>query len=200
MTTQEVISSEYPLKPIEKENELEYQNINLGNGFTTRLFYSFMNGRLSSLNYIVKNEHYLKSNCKKAIPLTDKVKYINYIFNALERKGFKCDRGWTISNKTNLHLETGLESDLKNCNKNEELLSLINKIAKREKSDRVSITLENKTTSVQFIFNEFQNYDVSEGLPESAKIPCNDNSFQTLFWMKFEPNYLKKAELNKNRF
>lgn len=200
MTMQEVINSEYPMRASKDGNEVEFKNVEIGNSFTARLIYSFTNGKLTELKYIVYGSEYSRGTCDKVIPLTDKVRFSTFIFDALKEKGYKCDMGWYIVNGTHLAQVTGKREDYYNCNTDFETVSFFDKVAKREGAERVAIGFENNRSHASFYFNEHQNYEPNFELPDEAKTPCKSDYYNTRFWLEITPNYKVKKEMNSSRF
>lgn len=197
MSINDVINSEYPLEGNLNGNQLRYNNVDIGNGFTSALLYEFSNGKLIKLKYIIYGNPAFKGTCKNIISLVDKVKYTTYIIETLYQKGYKCDMGWYLVNNTSLAQETGNRNDFWNCKLDYNTVSKVDKLAKEKNAVLVAIGLENERSHASFYYNEYQN---SEANKETNLFPCDSDYYNTYLWLEITPNYKVKNELNKNRF
>lgn len=193
MTMEEVISSEVPLKPIIKDNEVEFKNVDLEDNFSARLIYSFSNGKLIGLKYIVHGTPYSKGTCDKIIPLTQKVKSLSFIFNALKSKNYKCRAGWSAGSHYLVEV-TNDKEDYFNCSIDNETVTLIDNLAKEKSESKVKVSLENERCNAYFNFNEHQNTPKLEGMP------CESDYYNTLLWLEIKPSYKVKKETRSSKF
>ncbi|MBK8656759.1 MAG: hypothetical protein IPN20_23245 [Haliscomenobacter sp.] len=201
MTIQEVTKAEYPMEPEIEGNELVFSNVDIGNGFTATITYSFTNGKLTKVEYEVYGYKYgnARGTCKNIVSLYDKVAYSKFIFDALKEKGYVCDLGWYFLTIGDRYLAdyTKKREDYSNCSNDKSTVDFVDKIAKENRFDRISIELKNKRCTANFRFNEHQNYPESNfGIQKN----CDDEYYNIYFWLYFEPTSEVLKELNKNRF
>jgi hypothetical protein len=112
MAISEVMASEYPLTPSEtKVDELKYSYVELSNGHKATILYSFTNAKLTEVRYIMYgyNAEFSRGTCTNIIPLYDKIKYTNFVFEALKSKGMKCDMGWYLVNCSNVKTKSSFD-------------------------------------------------------------------------------------------
>jgi hypothetical protein len=200
MTIQEVISSEYPLTPQTKGNEVEFYNVDIGNSFTARLIYEFSNGRLIKLKYIVYGykSQYTRGTCDFIIPLFDKVRYSTFIFDALKTKNYKCNMGWYTPNGKHLADLTNNKQDYWNCSTDETTVKKVDAMAQSMKAERVAVGFENERSSATFYFNEHQNY--KSQYDSEFKMSCDSDFYNTYFWLEIKPNYKVEKGMKGNDF
>jgi hypothetical protein len=201
MTIEEVVKSEYPLTPKYNDNEVEFNKVDIGEGYTAKLLYSFTNGRLTEMKYIVYGSQYSRGTCKKIIPLVDKVKFSTNIMYVLKSKGYSCQLGWYLSDKQiTLSKVTGKKEDWTNCVTDEKTISLINYIAKKEGGTWVSIIFANKRSQAKFTYNEHQNYQLKYNVPSNSQLSCDDDYYNIRIWLEVTPDSVIKSQMNSNRF
>ena len=195
MSISEVMASEYPLTPNDKdESELEYKNVELSNGYKSTILFRFKNKKLNEIKYIMYgyDASFSKGTCKNIIPLYDKVKYTNFVFEALNMKEFMCDMGWYLVNSTN-PFPVGRE----NCSLDKKTLENIEKAATEFRCERIGLSFENMRTSASFYFNQYQNVYIEN---EEQYFSCNDNIYNIYYWLEFSPSYELKNEIKKSDF
>lgn len=196
MSISEVISSEYPLTPDEKdESELRYKDVELSNGHQATILFGFKNRKLNEVKYIMYgyDASFSKGTCDNIIPLYDKVRYTSFVYDALRTKEFKCDMGWYLVNCSNTYA-VGYD----NCNLDKTTIENIEKAATEVGCERIGLNFENERTDAVFYNNQYQNtYDKNS---EFNIHPCNSSFYNTYYWLVFSPSYELKKEITKSDF
>jgi hypothetical protein len=194
MAISEVMASEYPLTPSEtKVDELKYSYVELSNGHKATILYSFTNAKLTEVRYIMYgyNAEFSRGTCTNIIPLYDKIKYTNFVFEALKSKGMKCDMGWYLVNCSNAY-----PVGYSNCNLTKETADKIEKAAIDINCERIGLNYENERTDAVFYFNQYPNLKTKS----SFDPPCNSDFYNTYYWLVFTPSYKLKNEMKKGDF
>lgn len=190
----EVVASEYPLTPSKtKVDELEYTYVELSNGQKATIFYKFTNAKLTEVRYIMYgyNADFSRGTCTNIIPLYDKLKYTNFVFEALKSKGMKCDMGWYLVNCSNVY---PIEYSI--CNLSKETADKIEKAANDINCERIGLNFENERTDAVFYFNQYQNVKTKSAYGP----PCNNDYYNTYYWLVFTPSLKLKNEMKKSEF
>jgi len=203
MTKNEVISSEYPLKPKIKDDEISYEIVDIGNGYEATILYFFKNERLSNITFIVHGSEYLINTCDKITPFINKVSSAEYIFNDLKNKNYLCSLGWRLSNGDGKSLYDYKDKikELRNCNTETNTLKFIQEKAIENNSSRISVSFANKRTFLTFTFNEHQNSPHTDEIRKlGINSRCDGFFFNIRFWMKYEPSNEVMNETSKSRF
>lgn len=202
MTTENVISSEYPLQPTKEEENLEYSNVDIGNGFLAKIIYSFSNKILIEVKYVIyKPNQNSKYKVPSIIPLHTKVLLTEYIFDSFEDKGYKCWLGWHMSGVFPTEMLEKFGSR-KICDLDETFVTKIEQLAIERHATEARVTFENERSNATFRFNEYQNklnYEYNrrtDWLTKDFQFTLED----VFLWLVVEPNSKTKMILNKNRF
>lgn len=194
MAISEVMASEYPLTPTKtKDNELEYSNVELSKGMKATILFSFTNAKLTEVRYIMYgyNANFSRGTCTNIIPLYDKIKYTDFVFEAIISKGMKCDMGWYLVN-CSAQSPVGYS----NCNLNKETADKIEKAANDINCERIGLNYENERTDAVFYFNQYQNLRPKP----SIDARCNSDFYNTYYWLVFTPSLKLKNEMKKGDF
>lgn len=196
MTISEVIASEYPLSASStKEDELNYLNVEIGNGQKADISYRFKNLKVKEVKYTIYGykAEFSKGTCSNIIPIYDKIKYTSFIFEAIKSKGMKCNLGW--------YVPYGLPSGyiegfpVKSCNIDRLTVEKIANASFKAEATQIALSFENERTIATFYFNEHQNYK-----KQSSFEPCNAEFYNIYYWIVFSPRYNIEEELNSKEF
>jgi hypothetical protein len=195
MSINEVMSSEYPLTPDDKDSgELEYKNVELSNGGKATILFTFKNRKLNEVKYIMYgyDASFSKGTCKNIVSLYDKIRYTSFVFDALMLKEYKCHMGWYLVNCSNTY-PVGYD----NCDLDKTTIDKIEKAAREVRCEQIGLSYENKRTRSTFYFNQYQNtYDESK----KQLFPCNSSFYNTYYWLVFSPSFELKRQINKTDF
>jgi hypothetical protein len=197
MTINEVMASEYPLIPSEKKSEqLEYLNVEIGNGQKVDISYRFKNLKVQEIKYTIYgyNAEFSKGTCSHVIPLYDKIKYTNFIFEAIRSKSMKCNIGWYIPYGIPSGFITGFP--IKNCNIDKKTVEKIENATRENQSTQIALSFNNERTNATFYFNEYQNYKTES----THVLPCDDKSYNIYYWLVFSPSYNIEKETKQQDF
>ena len=198
-----VIKSEYPLTPIISKNEIRFENVDIGNTTLANLIYTFTNGKLIELRYIVfGNSKYIDGvqTCKYNVPMYYKYIHNLFIFETLESKGYKCSVGWYFGGKKTderYYENYVLKDKTLKCNFDKQTLDKLDVISKGLETTEVSIIMENLRSNLTINFNN--------PLYNNIKADCNSRLFtpdyyNTYFWLIFTPSYEVNKEILKSNF
>lgn len=194
MAVDEVVTSEKPLKPSKKTEEiLQFDNVYIGGrnslfkGLEANLVYTFKNKQLVGLEYFVM----LPNKSKNVIAtLTTKVIMSEFIFDALKEKGFVCRSGWGTNTLTSKK-KNEIFKDVKICDTENEFVQKIEDFAKENNDINVTLSFDNKRSVANFTFYEFQNSE------ETLEWAYKGNLFSTI---EFKPTYSLEVEMDKPGF
>jgi hypothetical protein len=186
MTLQDVIDSESPLIPKVKGSELEFSEVDIGNGLKATLIYRFSNGRLYELKFIVygKQTPSTRGTCDTIIPLTMKVQQTRFIYDWLRINGYDCFVGWYIPNADHLAIQQKFGNLSWRCLMETSVIESVDQMAKAENASRVAVGFMSERSYATFYFNEHQNY-----LPDNRSkfdLPCNSDFYNTYFWLEMK--------------
>jgi len=198
MSISEVMSSEYPLTPTDtKSDELKYANVELSNGQKSTIYYFFKNAKLTKVTYTVfgYNADFSRGTCSHIIPLYDKIKYTNFIFEAIKNKGMKCDMGWYLVNCQNV-----APVGYSNCSIDQETVEKMEKAASEIHCERIGLNYENERTDAVFYFNQHQNYNSNYKTSLFSDRNCDDDSYNIYYWLEFTPSFKLESEIKKGDF
>ncbi len=197
MSISDVISAEYPMSPTErKTNELKFTNVELSNGHKATIWYTFRNAQLIEVRYAIYgyDSPYTRGTCSKIIPLYDKVKYTSFIFQSIISKGMKCVFGWHLVHSSSNFFPVGKD----NSNLDQQTVEKVEMAASEAIENEIGLDFENDRTRASFSFNQYQNEDPRF---KGIKIfECNDDYFNTYYWLVFKPNSNVEAEMIKGDF
>lgn len=192
MTINEVVSSEYPLVPSKSnEKEIRFDNIQILNNKAT-IIYEFSNKQLFEVRYIIygANDSGKRGSCDKIISLYDKVNYTSTIFEAIKSKNYKCNLGWYLNCESNNYpLGYG------NCNLDKKSINAMENFAFEKNCTEIILSFENERTNLSISFNQYQNSKLKYNT-----FPCNDEYYNTYYWVVFTPNYKTENEIRKSEF
>lgn len=205
MTKSEIISSENPLHPSANnqnfKDDLVFDNVELSNGFTTNLIYTFRNGKLIKVLYCIYGPKYQnsKGTCNHIIPFVDKVHYSYSTFTSIFSKGFKYDHifnDWTFSNST----ISGAKDYANNYrhSTDDSTLRKVAKFASENNYCKIGLHFENERTNLSFNFNEYQNCENELKINRLLNLPCDDDIYNIYSWLEFSPTYEILKEMEKN--
>lgn len=194
MTLDDVKKSENTLVPFqEKFNELIYNDIELNESIKCKLIYTFSNGKLIEVLYLVygPNDEYSRVTCENNVPISYKLEKIDFIFKAfLNKKMIPFDTGWSIQGSK---LEK-LDERLKRGNTDTSTFKLIQDELDRVKGTGASISFENARNWANFRIKHFVKEDFN------GYFKCNDDYYNTYLWLKVTPSYEVEKELKRNDF
>lgn len=204
-TMEEVIKSEYPLTPKIDKNEIRYEGVVLGETISSDLLYTFTNGKLSELRYIVYGgslNHKFLGTCEYQVPMYHKYLYTKFIFDILNSKNYKCSYQWYFEggdfNNTKYFDEyKNLKIEYLNCDLNENTLNKIDQIGKEIKSTKAGFIMENKRNLLNVKFNNPLN---REGGGDCNSRIFSKEFYNIFFWLIFEPSYEVKQNMLKSNF
>lgn len=203
-TIDEVIKSEYPLNPIIKENEVRFENVNIGESTLSTLLYTFTNGKLSELRYIVYgSSKYINGigTCKNQVPMYYKYLFNMFIFETLESNGYQCSIGWRFDGGDVYNEKYFTNGSLKDksyeCDFKKETLEKLDKIGQEIKSRSLRISMENKRTFLTIDFNNLLNVELYRNCNNKMISP---DFYNTYFWLIFEPTFEVKKSILKSNF
>ncbi len=194
MSISEVMASEYPLTPSKATvNELTYSYVELSKGQKATILYSFTNAKLTEVRYIMYgyNADFSRGTCTYIIPLYDKIKYTNFVFEAVKNKGMKCDIGWYLVNCSSV-----CPVGYSNCTLDKETAEKIEKSASDINCEKIGLNYENERSDAFFYFNQYQNVKTKS----SFDPPCDDDFYNTYYWLVFTPSLKLKNEMKKGDF
>lgn len=195
MTIEEVRNSEEYLIPIsENKNELVYDKIELNEEITCKLNYTFSNGKLIEVLYIVygPQNNYSRVSLESNVPISYKINKVKFIFEALiEKKMTPFYMGWTIEGallkKTDERLKDGKIDD--------ETIDLIQKELDKFDGNGVNISYESMRNWASCNIKQFKKDDFLTGI-----INPGESYYNTYLWLRLSPSFEVKKELKKNDF
>lgn len=192
MTMDEVKNSEKPLiATTEDNNEIVYENVFLNDRVKSIITYTFSNGRLIKVRYIVLGPDDINSRgtCENIIPLQKKIITTKFIFDALVAKQMRNDEhfGWSIRGNSEKN------EILKKGKYDSETINLLNSELKRLNRDEVNITYFNKRSSANITIMECS-------ANQKGWFDCNHYYYNTYMWLTFKPRFEVEEELRKRNF
>lgn len=194
MTREEVKKSEKSLVPVqEKSNELIYSDIELGQDLKCKLIYTFSNGKLIEVLYLVygPNDKVSRVTCENNVSILYKLEKIKFIFDAiLDKKMTPSFGGWYIAGSK---LEK-IDERLKKVNIDDFTFKLIDTEVKRVNGSGISVSFENSRSWVDFRVKNFLKDDFN------GYFKCDDEYYNTYLWLKFTPSQEVEKELKKSDF
>ncbi len=204
-TVEDVIKSEYPLTPKIDKNEVRFENVNIGETIFSTLIYTFTNGKLSELRYIVYGSSQYTNGigtCQYQVPLYYKYLFTKFIFETLNSKGYQCTIGWRfeggdIRNEKYFAEFGRLKDKSYECDFDKNSLEKLDKIGREIKSTKLTLSMENKRTFLNISFNSPLNSETYRNCNSSILTP---SFFNTYFWLVFEPSYEVKKSILKSNF
>ncbi|MFY8181249.1 MAG: hypothetical protein ACOVLG_05690 [Flavobacterium sp.] len=204
-TVDEVIKSEYPLIPKINKNEVKFENVNIGEKILSTLIYTFTNGKLSELRYIVYGSSQFSNGvgtCEYQVPLYYKYIFTKFIFDTLKSKDYQCSSVWRfeggdLRNEKYFSEYGRLKDKSFGCNFDEDVLNKLDEIGQEIKSTKLSLGMENSRTFLNISFNNPLN---SETFRDCNNKILTSDFFNTYFWLVFEPSYDVKRSVLKSNF
>ncbi|MFT6844258.1 MAG: hypothetical protein ACJAUV_000432 [Flavobacteriales bacterium] len=177
-------------KPKIEDNVVRYENQDLDKGFRADISYKFLAGRLISAQYKVwyQSENIVGS-CKNVIPFRDKVSYSEHIFTELETlHELRCTAGWYFNDSTSLRDYTHKIADDYSCTRDGKVLVRLMELASQYEYNNIQLKMGNERTKVHLNFNEWQ-FNPANFIETLGYSPaCDDEIYNTYYWIKFEPN------------
>lgn len=204
-TIEDVIKSEYPLLPKFDKNEVIFENVNIGETIISTLIYTFTNGKLSELRYIVFGSSQYANGigtCKYQVPMYYKYLFTKFIFETLKLKEYQCAIGWRfdsgdIRNEKYFDEYGRLKDKSYECDFDKNSLEILDKIGQEIKSTKLTISMENKRTFLNISFNNPLNSETYRNCNSSI---LTSDFFNTYFWLVFEPSHDVKKSMLKSNF
>ena len=204
-TIDEVIKSEYPLTPKIDKNEVKFENVNIGETILSTLIYTFTNGKLTELRYIVYGSSQFSNGigtCEYQVPMYYKYLFTKFIFDTLKSKDYQCNMGWRFEGgdlrNDKYFSEYGKLKDKSfECNFEEDVLNQLDKIGQEIKSSKLSIGMENKRSFINISFNNPLNSETYRDCNSKFFTP---DFFNTYFWLVFQPSFDVKRSILKSNF
>lgn len=190
MSISDVKSSEIPLTPFSEENdELRYNNIDLNGTMSSSIIYTFSNGKLIEVRYIVygPKDVYSKGTCENKISLSKKMILTNFIYNALIDKNMKPVVGWRVTG-TNVQENP----KLKNGGYDSEITKTLEEEVKRYNGLEVNLLLSNERT--------YANLSIKTSSTNYSLFDCDDDFYNTYLWLVFTPSSQVESEIRKRTF
>ena len=185
-------------KPTIEGNLVRFENQDLGKGYRANIEYKFMAGRLLKIEYTVfyKSENVVGS-CKNVIPFRDKIMYSEHVFKELEETlELRCAAGWYFNDSINIRDFTYKVDDDYNCKREGKLLVELASLANKHQFHTINMAMVNKRTKAHFKFNEWQN-NKDAFIEELGYTPkCEDDIYNTYYWITFEPNAVLKEGIS----
>lgn len=185
-------------KPKVDGNLVRFENQDLGKGYRADITYKFMAGRLLKIEYrVFYTSENVVGSCKNIIPFRDKIMYSEHVFKELEETlALRCAAGWYFNDTINLRDYTYKVDDDYNCKRDGKLLVELARLANKYQYHNIHMEMLNKRTKAHFKFNEWQN-NKDAFIEELGYTPkCEDEIYNTYYWITFEPNAVLKEGIS----
>jgi hypothetical protein len=212
-TIDEVLISEKPNSPSKVyDDQIRYDRINIGNNVFSKIIYYFTNGKLSKVYYNIYSD---VGDCEYMLPLT--LRYLNFkfIFDILESKGYVWHpsiSNWVFDGylypnidkailteyfRNKFHGDMELKPEYNLNNFNFETLDNIDLIGRNIFSTSTIVHMLNFRTDLTITFptilNKKEDYCNQIWMKE-------ENTFNKVIILKFEPNEEVKKQIYKSNF
>ena len=212
-TIDQVLLSEKPISPSKVyEDQLRYDNIDIGNNVFAKIIYRFTSGKLSNVYYYVYSN---SGDCNYMPSLTTRYFDNKFIFDILVSKDYDWDPfigGWYFDGyvypkidksvlskyfRNNYEFDMKLKPEYNYNNFDFETLKNIDLIGQKIFSTRVRIYMLNSRTDLKITFptilNKKYDYCVKKWMEEQKY-------FKTIIELEYVPNDDVKKQIFKSNF
>lgn len=212
-TIDQVLLSEKPISPSKVyEDQLRYDNINIGNNVFAKITYFFTSGKLSQVFYDIYSN---SGNCNYMPSLTTRYFDNKFIFDILVSKGYDWDPsivGWYFDGyvypkidksvlskyfRNNFEFDMKLKPDYNKNNFNFDTLDNIDLIGQKIFSERVRIYMLNTRTDLTITFSTILNKKEDNC---GKKWMEEQKYFKKIIELEFAPNDEVKKQIFKSNF